>query len=81
MAQVPPEQLEKVKKFVMGIPKSYQRLHLKTILGKVSAKQAVKAKCRDCCAWENLADNIGSCEAITCPCWQHRPIQNQETDE
>ncbi len=56
-----------------GIPTRYQNLHAKAILGESSLREAIKAKCYDCSAWDNVSENVGNCTVRRCPLWAYRP--------
>jgi hypothetical protein len=45
---------------------------------KKSRASAIKAKCIDCCAFEDILKNVGQCRATTCPLHKYRPYQKGE---
>ena len=60
---------------VRSVPKSYQAEYNSGIKKK-SRTKAVNSFCRQCFGWENVAENIRECTAITCPLYAYRPYQN-----
>ena len=48
----------------------FRKQWLKAIT-KSSMRQAVNAKCADCCCWQNV--EIRECTVVTCPLYQYRP--------
>jgi hypothetical protein len=67
------------------VPSKYRPLYLRAVAGAASPRQAIKAKCQECCGWEDLVIRVGDCTARTCPLWPLRPYQRaaeaQETAE
>ena len=61
--------------WVMTLPKQYQRLQAEVIAGTVSRTKQIKAKCQDCCGFEDLKNNIGHCPITRCGLWSSRPYQ------
>lgn len=49
----------------------------RVFLGKGSPRQAIKAKCIDCCCWQR--EEVALCTAEACPLWRYRPFQPKNT--
>jgi hypothetical protein len=58
---------------IAAVPALYRAAYLKAIDGKQSPRQAIKAKCLDCCAWQR--EEVRQCTARGCPLWPLRPFQ------
>jgi hypothetical protein len=54
------------------IPDKYQGI-FKRALKKGAKKDAIKAKCLDCCCFQKAV--IADCTTRNCPLWVHRPYQ------
>lgn len=63
---------------IAKVPSKYRTLYLRAVEGKVSPRQAIKAKCQECCGWEDVTVRVGSCAARTCPLWPLRPYQDPQ---
>lgn len=59
------------------IPERHQRTWLLSYYGKASKTQAIKAKCCECCGYENIATEVGDCIIRDCPLWCYRPYQKK----
>jgi hypothetical protein len=51
----------------------------KALDGEGSPREAIKAKCLDCCNWERA--EVASCTVVICPLWRWRPYQPGTQDE
>jgi hypothetical protein len=58
-----------------GVPSKYRTLYLRALAGQLSPRQAIKAKCQECCGWEDVSSRVGGCTVRTCPLWPLRPYQ------
>jgi hypothetical protein len=63
------------KSIFKNTPERYKKTWLKSFFGELSPKQAIKAKCFECCGYEDLKENVGDCRSRTCPLWSLRPLQ------
>lgn len=59
------------EEYIGTIPLSYKELMAKAFSG-TSIAAAVKAKCRDCCGFENASERVRNCTITTCPLWAIR---------
>jgi hypothetical protein len=57
------------------VPSKYRPLYISAVEGTASPRQAIKAKCQECCGWEDVSTRIGGCTARACPLWPLRPYQ------
>jgi hypothetical protein len=55
------------------VPRRYRGPHRRALTGEVSPRQAIKAKCLDCCGWQ--AEEVRQCTVRGCPLWVYRPFQ------
>jgi hypothetical protein len=53
------------------VPPSARRLMLRTFAGKASPRQAIKAKCLDCCGYDRA--EVANCTVVLCPLHAYRP--------
>lgn len=60
-----------------SIPKMYQGTWVRALQGRSKAA-GIKAKCQDCVGWEDVAKNVSTCKAVTCPLWPYRPYQKHQ---
>jgi hypothetical protein len=56
-----------------AVPPLHRAAYLKALDGALSPRQAIKAKCLDCCAWQR--EEVRLCTARGCPLWPLRPFQ------
>lgn len=63
--------------YLRMVPKLYQRVVYKSWSGKSSMREAIKAKCLDCCAYQK--EEIKGCTVKSCPLWNIRPYQEKKT--
>lgn len=55
-----------------------KRLQLRAMMGLVTRSEAIKAKCQQCVAYQNLKEEIGDCVATSCALWHFRPYRNKQ---
>ena len=55
------------------IPESKRGIAKKAYEGTATLRQMTKAKCNECCNYENLAVVVTECAISTCPVWRYRP--------
>lgn len=60
-----------------GIPIRYRTAWARAVTGSASPRQAIKAKCQDCCGWEEVIESVKNCAVKTCPVWYYRPYQEK----
>lgn len=65
----------KLKSFFLGIPVSRRWSWLCSFMGKSSRLEAIKAKCRECSAWQD--EEVTFCQVHQCPLWKYRPFQEK----
>lgn len=63
-----------------SVPEMRRGLFLRAIRGEVSPLSAIKAKCQECCGYEELSSRIGGCTTYRCPLWAYRPNQGGQDD-
>lgn len=66
-----------LEKHAETIPKLYRALFLRSQAQR-SPTQAIKAKCQECCGYEDCVDRVGACSSYKCPLWPYRPYQPTE---
>ena len=64
---------EKVAKRAETVSPKYRIGYLRAAAGKVSPREAIKAKCLDCCCWQR--EEVAHCTVVCCPLWRYRPFQ------
>jgi hypothetical protein len=55
------------------VPPMYRMRYAKAVLGSLSPRKTIQAKCEECCNYENVVDSIKNCPAVTCPLFPLRP--------
>ena len=73
--------LEKIHSAYRNIPDRYKYVFLKAMFSNRASKAVIKAKCQECCGYEDLSNAVGLCKAYACPLWAHRPYQQLETKD
>ncbi len=58
------------------IPESDRAGYLRAASGKASPRQAIKAFCLDCVAWDR--EQVRDCTGVDCPQFLYRPFQRRE---
>jgi hypothetical protein len=66
-----------IRKAVEAVPERYRVLFSKTASLEASPRQAIKAKCLECCCFEEIQERIGNCTTYRCPLWAYRPYQDK----
>ena len=61
-----------------GLGRAEKRLYLRAATKRASAIQIIKAKCQECCGYEEYRERIASCASWRCPLWASRPYQKSE---
>ena len=54
----------------------HKRVVKAALAGSASLKQAIKAKCLDCCCWQQV--EVAKCTAVCCPLWMYRPWKHKD---
>lgn len=82
-AELDAEGLQRIKAYLNNIPKLHSGLFDRVLLSaqKASRAEAVKAKCIDCMGFENVANRVRECSAVTCPLYHFRPYQDKSEAE
>jgi hypothetical protein len=57
-----------------NIPLRWKKIYEQVQKGK-SYKWAIKAKCLDCCCWQE--GEVKKCPAVDCPLYLHRPFSKR----
>ena len=55
------------------VPESAKGIVCRAFDGAASPRQAIKAKCLECCCYQR--EHITHCRAVTCPLHAYRPYQ------
>jgi hypothetical protein len=58
-----------------NVPALRRALTQRAYEGKASPRQAIKAKCLECCGNEDAIPRIRDCQVSNCPIWAYRPYQ------
>jgi hypothetical protein len=67
--------------YYKSIPTRFKKLFLKLFAGEIKNRnQAIKAKCLECVAYEDVNETIGRCQVKLCPIWNFRPYQKEKND-
>ena len=61
------------KKYIEGVTVRYRAIVERVLTNKGKQSDAIKAKCYDCCAYEDIVLNVHGCKSYTCPLWPFRP--------
>jgi hypothetical protein len=56
-----------------AVPPSARRSVARAFAGSASPRQAIKAKCLDCCGYDRA--EVAGCTVIVCPLHSYRPFQ------
>lgn len=64
---------EKQAAFVAKAPETVKKVLTLAFENKSSPRQAIKAKCLDCCHFDR--SEIASCTVVLCPLHAYRPFQ------
>ena len=67
--------LEKQKAYCRDVPPLYVGIVRRAFDCAASPRQAIKAKCLDCCGYQR--DEVRHCTVILCPLWAYRPYQGE----
>jgi len=67
---------ERRAEYLGTVPQRYRRLAAKAAEGATSPRQAIKAKCLDCCHFQ-IAE-VRECSVSLCPLHEFRPYQSSE---
>jgi hypothetical protein len=67
------ELTDKQKAFVATVPEKSRVLISRALVGTVSPRQCIKAKCLDCCCY-NRAE-AAACTVTLCPLWAVNPYR------
>tara|TARA_R110000764_G_scaffold180853_1_gene266915 strand:- start:201 stop:494 length:294 start_codon:yes stop_codon:yes gene_type:complete len=83
MAKSKKDTAEKIAKFkkenpslagsLNGVPKQFLSQYVKSLMGELTLKPAVRMKCLDCSHFDK--EEIKNCNVKNCPLWQVRPYR------
>ena len=62
----------------LGVPALYALALKKTIEGRASPREAIKAKCHECVGYEDVKERISGCTVKRCPLLAYRPYQSKK---
>jgi hypothetical protein len=77
---IPDEAKKKVEKYLSKVSSKYFDLMTRVFDSKATQKDAIKAKCYDCCGFEDIPLNVHGCKSYTCPLWPLRPVSEAKGD-
>lgn len=60
------------REFLASVAQSARRLMTGAFAGTVSPRQAIKAKCLDCCGYDRA--EVAGCAVVLCPLHPYRPL-------
>ena len=60
-------------------PVSTQGTFRRALSGEASPRQAIKAKCLDCCSY--IREDIKCCAVEVCSLWRYRPFQKKSGED
>ena len=66
--------------YLESVPLRFQGLMRRLYGGRLSPRQVIKAKCIQCCNFEDIGKNVAECKAITCANYLLRPYQKSENE-
>ena len=62
------------REYFEGIPEHGKWIWIQTYKAIAQSRQAIKAKCLDCSAYQRL--EVKNCTVTLCPLYKYRPYQN-----
>ena len=65
----------KITDYFLTLPDTCKKLWHRCFIGKSTCREAIKAKCYDCSAYDR--DEIRFCTVQVCPLWNHRPLKTR----
>lgn len=76
----PDPKVDLLKVYVGSIPALYRAGFIRAAEGKCSPRQAIKAKCYECCGYEDVKSRISECASWRCPIHAFRPYQDNQPE-
>lgn len=73
----PDARINRVNQALTTVPSRFQKLYARATQRQCSPKLAIKAKCLECCGYEEISSRIGGCTTFACPLWAYRPYQGE----
>lgn len=70
--------IDRFREYVSTVPPKYRHLVAKVAEGATSPRQAIKAKCLDCCHFQRA--EVRDCAVWVCPLHRFRPYQFEEVE-
>lgn len=67
-----------VEKRAADVPKSARQGYVRAALGETSPRQAIKAFCMECMAWDRT--EVAQCTARACPLYGYRPFARDRNE-
>lgn len=67
---------ERIARYLSAAPTTQKLTLAKALQGTASPRQAIKAQCLDCCAFDR--EEVRLCPAVTCALHAYRPFQQTE---
>lgn len=69
---------EKQKAYVAIVPEKSRTLISRALVGEVSPRQCIKAKCLACCNYDRA--EAAACSVVTCPLYALNPYRKGEEE-
>lgn len=63
------------RNYMRTVPKKFEFSQMEALSGEAGYAGAVKAKCQECCGFEDTEERIRSCKIYKCPLNQYRPYR------
>jgi hypothetical protein len=63
------------------VPVKFRAMISRSYAGIGSPRSAIKAKCAECCGFEEVYERVGNCTTRRCPLWMWRPYQDRAKSE
>jgi len=65
---------EKLASYISTVPELWKMSAIRAFLGRLSPRAAIKAKCEECCNYEDVKERIKECKC-PCPLLKYRPYK------
>lgn len=54
------------------VPERAKNVYKRALEGLATPKNVIRAKCNECCGFEDVPKRIWECRVFTCPLWAYR---------
>lgn len=62
------------------VPEKFKGLIERSAKGENTPTMAIKAKCIECCGFEDVSDRVRHCTTYSCPLHAYRPYQERKKE-